>query len=294
MNIEDVKKVCVVGSGLMGMQIALNTARHGYTVAMTDSSPEALTKAESWIKNYLASRIEKGKMTAAQAKEAAGNLSFVPTLRGAAESADVVIEAIVENLPAKRELFAELDAICPPRTILATNSSTIVSSKIADATKRPDKVLNMHYFNPALVMEMVEVVRGPHTSENSAEVIMELARRTGKIPVLLKKEISGFVANRIHAAVVRTACDLLEKGIATCEEIDLIAEKALGYPMGPFRVMDLTGIDTVYLVRVQRFKESGSEEDRPPKPIEEKYKKGEYGRKTGKGWYDYSTAQPGR
>ena len=292
MNIDDVKKICVVGSGLMGTQIALNMARYGYTVALTDSSPEALAKAEAWVNKYLASRVEKGKLTAAKAKEAAANLSFVPILQTAAESTDVVIEAIVENLPAKRDLFAKLDAICPQRTILATNSSTIVSSKIADATTRASKVLNMHYFNPALVMEIVEVVRGPHTSDSSAEVVMELARRTGKIPVLLTKEISGFVANRIHAAVVRTACDLLEKEIATCEEIDLIVEKALGYPMGPFRVMDLTGIDTAYLVRAQRFKESGNEEDRPPKPMEEKYKKGEYGRKMGKGWYDYSKTQP--
>ncbi len=287
MHIDDVKKVCVVGAGAMGSQIALNTALYGYRVTLTDISREVLQKAEQWAAEYLAGRVAKGKMTAEKEVEARENLLFVPDLREAAADADVVIEAVVEKLDVKRQLFAELDAICPPRTILATNSSTIVSSKIADATKRPDRVVNMHYFNPALVMELVEVVQGPHTSEETAQVIMELSRRTGKIPILLKKEISGFVANRILGAVIREACFLLEQGIATHEEIDLAVEKALRYPMGPFRLMDLTGIDVSYLVRAQRFAESGLEEDRPPKPIEEKYKAGEWGKKTGKGFYDY-------
>lgn len=288
MTIDDVKKVCVVGAGTMGSQIALNTALYGYQVTLTDISDEVLKKAQTWADEYLQSRVAKGKMTPDKAAEAKQNLQFAPELKSAAADADVVIEAVVEKLDVKRQVFAELDNICPPYTILATNSSTIVSSKIADATRRPDKVLNMHYFNPALVMELVEVVQGPHTSEESAQVIMELARRTGKIPILLKKEISGFVANRILAAVIREACSLLEKGIATHEEIDLAVEKGLRYPMGPFRLMDLTGIDVSYLVRVQRYAETGLEEDKPPKIIEEKYKKGEWGRKTGKGFYDYS------
>ncbi|KKM10089.1 3-hydroxyacyl-CoA dehydrogenase [Clostridiales bacterium PH28_bin88] len=291
MHIDDVKKVCVVGAGAMGSQIALNTALYGYQVNLTDVSGEVLKKAQAWAQEYLEGRVARGKMTADKAAEAKKNLQFLPDLKSAAADADVVIEAVVEKLDIKRQLFAELDTICPPHTILATNSSTIVSSKIADATRRPDKVLNMHYFNPALVMELVEVVQGPHTSDETAEVIMELSRRTGKIPIHLKKEISGFVANRILGAVVREACSLLEKGIATHEEIDLAVEKALRYPMGPFRLMDLTGIDVSYLVRVQRFQETGQEEDRPPKVIEEKYKKGELGRKTGKGFYDYTQAQ---
>ncbi|MEW6661776.1 MAG: 3-hydroxyacyl-CoA dehydrogenase family protein [Bacillota bacterium] len=288
MDIDEVKKVCVVGAGAMGSQIALNTALYGYQVSLTDTSPEVLQKARDWAAEYLESRVAKGKITAEKAAEAKAALVFAKDLQTAAKDADVVIEAVVEKLDIKRQLFAELDNICPAHTILATNSSTIVSSKIADATKRPDKVLNMHYFNPALVMELVEVVQGPHTSEESAQLIMELSRRTGKIPILLKKEISGFVANRILGAVIREACSLLEKGIATHEEIDLAVEKALRYPLGPFRLMDMTGIDVSYLVREQRFNETGLEEDRPPRVIEEKYKKGEWGKKTGKGFYDYA------
>ncbi len=288
MKIGDVKKVCVVGAGAMGSQIALNTALYGYQVALTDASGEALQKAQGWAREYLDSRVAKGKMTADQAAEGTRNLRLFPELKSAAADADVVIEAVVEKLEIKRQVFAELDRVCPPHTILATNSSTIVSSKIADVTRRPEKVLNMHYFNPALVMELVEVVQGPHTSGETVEVIMELSRRTGKIPIHLKKEISGFVANRILGAIIREACSLLEQGIATHEEIDLAVEKALRHPMGPFRLMDLTGIDVSYLVRAQRFQETGLEEDRPPKAIEEKYKKGELGRKTGKGFYDYT------
>lgn len=288
MQIDEVKKICVVGAGAMGSQIALHTALYGYQVALTDISPEAMQKAREWAAEYLTSRVQKGKMAEEKANEAKAALVFAADLETAAKDADVVIEAAVEKLDVKRQLFALLDNFCPAHTILATNSSTIVSSKIADATKRPDKVLNMHYFNPALVMELVEVVQGPHTSEETAHLIMELSRRTGKIPILLKKEISGFVANRILGAVVKEACSLLEQGIATHEEIDLAVEKALRYPMGPFRLMDLTGIDVSYLVRAQRFSETGLEEDRPPRAIEEKYKKGEWGRKTGKGFYDYA------
>ncbi|MBS3975686.1 MAG: 3-hydroxyacyl-CoA dehydrogenase family protein [Syntrophomonadaceae bacterium] len=288
MRIEDVKKVCIVGAGTMGSQIALHTALYGYQVALTDTAPEVLQKARDWAAEYLASRVAKGKMTGEKAEEAKAAIVFAADLETAARDADVVIEAVVEKLDVKRQLFAALDSICPARTILASNSSTIVSSKIADATNRPAKVLNMHYFNPALVMELVEVVQGPHTSEESAQLIMELSRRTGKIPILLKKEISGFVANRILGAVVREACSLLEQGIANHEEIDLAVEKALRYPLGPFRLMDLNGIDVSYLVRAQRFSETGLEEDRPPRVIEEKYKKGEWGKKTGKGFYDYT------
>ncbi|MFZ5827793.1 MAG: 3-hydroxyacyl-CoA dehydrogenase family protein [Bacillota bacterium] len=293
MQIDDVKQVAVIGAGAMGRQIALNCALHGYPTTLTDAVPAVLESAARWKTEYLEGRVAKGRITRDEADAAAARLQIFPTLQEAAGGADLVIEAVIERLDVKRELFAELDRLTPPHAILATNSSTIVSSKVADATTRPAKVANFHYFNPALVMQLVEVVEGPHTSSETAEILMEFARRTGKIPIWIKKEISGFVANRLLGAVVREACFLLENGVATHEEIDLAAEKALGYPMGPFRLMDLTGIDVAYLVRKQRFEESGSEQDRPPRSIEEKYLRGEYGRKTGKGWYDY-TAEGGK
>lgn len=287
MHIDELKRVCVVGAGTMGRQIALHTAIHGYPTVLTDMAPAVLENARAWKEEYLAGRVAKGRLTREQAEAAALRLRLLPSLEEAVTAADLVIEAVVEKLDVKRELFAALDRLAPAHAILATNSSTIVSSKIADATQRPSQVANLHYFNPALVMQLVEVVQGPHTSEETADTLVEFARRSGKIPIRLRKEISGFVANRLLHALSREACNLLESGVATVEEIDLAAEKALGHPMGPFRLMDNNGIDVAYFVRRQRFEETGREEDRPPRVIEEKYRKGELGRKTGKGFYDY-------
>jgi 3-hydroxybutyryl-CoA dehydrogenase len=163
----------------------------------------------------------------------------------------------------------------------------MVSSKFADITANPARLLNMHYFNPALVMQLVEVVCGPHTSPETIETAMAFAKATGKAPIQINQEIAGFVANRINAAVTREACALLEKGIASVEDIDTACEKGLGYPMGPFKLMDMTGIDVNYYVRSDRYAESGDENDKPSPVVIEKFKKGEYGRKTGKGWYTY-------
>lgn len=287
LKIDEIKRVCVVGAGTMGRQIALHNAIQGYETVLTDASAAALESAEAWKQEYLAGRVAKGRLTQDQADAAARRLLIIPSLKESASDADLVIEAVVEKLDVKRELFTALDRIAPPRAILATNSSTIVSSKIADVTHRPAQVANLHYFNPALVMQLVEVVQGPHTSDETAETLVEFVRRTGKVPIRLRKEISGFVANRLFHALSREACYLLENGIATHEEIDLAAEKALGHPMGPFRLMDNNGLDVAYLVRKQRFEETGREEDRPPRVIEEKYLKGELGRKTGKGFYEY-------
>jgi 3-hydroxybutyryl-CoA dehydrogenase len=162
-----------------------------------------------------------------------------------------------------------------------------VSSRIADATNRPDRVCNMHFFNPALVMKCVEVVRNPKTSDATVETTVELTRRIGKAPVVLNKEIPGFVANRILNAVRDEAISLYENGIASVEDIDTACKSALGYPMGPFELMDLTGIDIGYYVKMARYEESGDPKDKPSKSVVEKVEKGELGRKTGKGWYEY-------
>ena len=214
-------------------------------------------------------------------------MSFTTDLEGPASEADFVIEAAVEKLDVKRELFAQLDEVAPEHAILATNSSTIVSSHIADATGRPDRVCNMHFFNPALIMQCVEVVRGPGTSDATVETTAELARRIGKSPVLLEKEVPGFVANRILGALRDEAISLYENGVASFEDIDTACKTALGHPMGPFELMDLTGIDVGYYVKMARYEESGDPEDKPSETVTEKFEKGELGRKSGKGWYEY-------
>ena len=291
MPVHGIKNVCVVGAGNMGHQIALCFAIAGYRVKCTDINPEVLKKAEEFADRYLPERVAKGKMSEEVARQARANLSFTLDLKEAAADADVVVEAIIEKLEAKRELFARLDEICPPHTILATNSSFIVSSKIATATRRPEKVCNMHFFNPALVMKLVEVVKGPHTAQETAQIIFDLARDIGKVPVLLQKEIYGFLVNRIVSAITHEALYLYDMGIASHEDIDRAVELALGHPMGPFRLMDLTGIDLSYYIAMERYRETGDPAHKPSPVIVEKFVKKEWGRKTGKGFYDYSDAK---
>jgi 3-hydroxybutyryl-CoA dehydrogenase len=287
MTVQGIDKICVVGAGLMGYQIALVSALAGYTATCTDIVPESLIKAEEFVDSYLPGRVEKGKLTADEAKAARARISFTNNLEQAAGDADFVIEAIVEKLQPKRTLFQKLDSICPKHTTLATNSSFIVSSKIVDVTKRPDKVVNMHFFNPALVMKLVEVVKGPHVSDDTAALTMSLCESLGKTPVLLKKEIRGFLVNRILAVMLRESEFLYDAGVASYQDIDTAVVNALGHPMGPFRLMDLTGIDLEYYAAIELFQETGDIRHRPSPILVEKFSKGEFGRKVGKGFYEY-------
>jgi len=188
---------------------------------------------------------------------------FHQDLKQAAKDADFVIEAVLEIIDVKRKLFAQLDEVAPPHAILATNSSYIVSSLIADATKRPSKVVNMHFFNPALVMKLVEVVKGPHVSDETAKVTYDLSEKLEKIPVLLQKEVEGFLLNRIFRVIGREAQWMLEMGVASFEDIDKACVYGAGHPMGPFRLMDLTGIDLNYIMSMERFRKTGDRADLP-------------------------------
>ncbi|MFS0575435.1 3-hydroxyacyl-CoA dehydrogenase family protein [Sporosarcina sp. 179-K 3D1 HS] len=287
MKNNEIKKVAVVGSGVMGSQIAMVCALAGYPVTLQDIERDSLSKAKAFLQEQMDKRIAKGRYTVEEVDNAFTRLSFTEHVEDLS-NADLVIEAIVEKLDAKRELFAKLDKIVAPHTILATNSSTIVSSKIADAVTHPENVCNIHFFNPVLVMEMVEVVKGPHTSDETAERSMAFVKSIRKTPVLLKKEISGFIANRILGKLMDEALFLYENGYATHEEIDLVCKKALNHPIGPFALMDLTGLDVNYFVRMQRYHESGDEQDKPSRTVIEKVEKGELGKKTGKGFYQYN------
>lgn len=283
----EIAKIAVIGAGNMGHQIALCAALSGFQVKCTDTNSAILDKAIQFVEQYLTERVAKGKLSQEAADQAHNNIAFVPTVAEAVADADLAIEAIIENLAIKRKLFAELDQRCPTHTILATNSSYIVSSKIADATKRPDKVCNMHFFNPALVMKLVEVVQGPHVSTETIDAVMNAAKRMGKTPVLLHKEIYGFLVNRFLQATRQEALKLLDMGIASSEDIDTAVMNGLGYPMGPFQLLDLTGVDLAYHVSMERYRESGDPADRPSPTIVEKFTKGEWGKKAGKGFYDY-------
>lgn len=284
----EIKSICVVGAGNMGHQIALSAALAGYTVTCTDINGEILKNANNFVDTYLPERVAKKKLSEDEAKAARNKISFTEDLEQAAKDADLVIEAAIEKLDIKKKLFAQLDKICQPHTILATNSSYIVSSKIADVTTHPEKVCNMHFFNPALVNKLVEVVKGPHTSEETADAVIEVAKKMGKTPVLLQKEIYGFLVNRILTAIKHEAIYLHDMGVASYEDIDTAVVTALGHPMGPFRLMDMTGIDLTYHIGMERYQETGDPKYKPSPIIVEKYLKKEWGRKVSKGFYDYS------
>ena len=286
-GIDEVWDIVVVGAGAMGSQIGMLCALAGFAATVTDIDQRALDRAKDQLRQRMTRDVEKGRRIAEDVDAALGRLTFSTDLTAAASTADFVIEAAVEKLDVKRRLFADLDRTAPPHAILATNSSGIVSSRIADATERPDRVCNLHFFNPALVMTCVEVVRGPGTSGETVDTAVALARRLGKVPVVLNREIPGFIANRILGAVRDEAIFLLESGIATAADIDTACRTALGYPMGPFELMDLTGIDIGYLTKKDRFAASGDPKDQPSKSVSALVARGELGRKAGRGWYDY-------
>lgn len=285
---EGIKKICVIGAGNMGHQISTLCALNGYATTCTDINAEILRKADTFVDQYLAGRVKKEKLTEDQAREARENIRFTHNLEDAVKTADYVIEAAVEVLEIKRKLFAEVDRLAPSHAILATNSSAIVSSRIADATRRPDQVINLHFFNPALVMKLVEVVQGPHVSDETTRVSMDLCSSLGKKPVHVKKEVEGFLLNRIFLKIFKEALWMLEMGVASAEDIDAACVHGAGHPMGPFALMDLTGIDLYHTMCMEKFRETGDAADLPSPQVVERFVDGAYGQKSGRGWYDYT------
>ena len=287
MDASAVRRLCVVGAGTMGHQIAMLGALAGCATTVVDVQADVLERAQASNRTHMARWVERGRITAADAAQAFERLRWTTGLEDGAGNADFVIEAVIERLEDKQAVFRALDRAAPAHAVLATNSSTIRSSLLASVTGRADRVCNMHFFNPPLVMELVEVVMHPETSRETGEAAMALARRMGRTPVLLRKEISGFVVNRILWALVDEAVGLYEAGVASFEDIDVAVKKGLRHPMGPFELMDFNGIDVAYNVRMQRFRETGDPAHRPPQSIVERYERREWGRKTGKGWYSY-------
>ena len=271
----------------MGAQIAQQAALHGIDAVLHDLDEDQLRKARASNQGHIARRVEKGRLSEEKAREALERVRETTDLREAAREADFVIEAVFEDLDVKRSIFHDLDEFAPAHAVLASNSSTIGISKIADATRRPDRCLNMHFFYPVLVMDLVEVVRGPQTSDETMERGMALAREMGRTPVLLKKEIDGFIVNRILHAATQEAYRLLDADVASFEDIDAAVEKGLNWPMGPFRLGDFSGLDVTYNARLHMYRSTGDERYRPSPQLEAKVKAGKLGRKTGEGWYRY-------
>jgi 3-hydroxybutyryl-CoA dehydrogenase len=280
-------RLAVIGGGSMGAQIAQQAALCGVEVSLHDKSSDQLQKARESNRGHLTRRVQKGKLGFLAAETALDGVRATTDLAEALEGADFVIEAVFEDLELKRSVFAELDRAAPRDAVLASNSSTMGISKIADATSRPERCVNMHFFYPVLVMDLVEVVRGPITSDETVERAMSVAREIGRTPVLINKEIDGFIVNRILHAATQEAYRLLDAGVAGFEDIDLAVEKGLNWPMGPFRLGDFSGLDVTYNARLHMYRTTGDERFRPSPQLEAKVKAGKLGRKTGEGWYRY-------
>jgi len=282
-----VTRLAVVGAGNMGAQIAQQAALHGVDVALHDKSEEQLGKSVESNRGHLLRRVEKGKLARAEAEKALARVRTTTDMDEAVRDADLVIEAVFEDLDVKRHVFAELDRLAPAECVLASNSSTMGISKIAGATSRPESCINMHFFHPVLVMDLVEVVRGPETSQRAVERAMSSAREMGRTPVLINKEIDGFIVNRILHAATQEAYRLLDAGVASFEDIDTAVEKGLNWPLGPFRLGDFSGLDVTYNARLHMYRSSGEARFRPSPQLEAKVKAGKLGRKSGEGWYKY-------
>ena len=282
----EIKNVCVLGGGRMGRQIALNAAISGFGTTVYDKISAVCDDVEKWENEYLRGRIEKGRMTAEQVEQVKGRFAVVRDMAEAVKDADLVIEAVVEVYEVKDALFRELDPMIRPDTIVATNSSYMVSSLFAKSISHPERLLNCHYYNPALVMKFVEVCSGPHTAPENAEAVVAFCKACGKMPIWMKKELSGFAANRFASVINAEARWLVQNGYLTVEEVDVACEQGLGHPMGPFRLMDLTGVDLTYDLMKAGIAQTGEKPDCFDM-IEQMVKEGKLGRKTGEGFYKY-------
>ena len=283
---KSIQKICVVGGGLMGRQIALCAAIYGYEATVYDLKPEVVEAVKVWEEDYLAGRIAKGRMTEEQVAGVKSRFNVVGDLVEAVKGVDCVIEAIVEIEEVKRKFFKQLDEVIDEDVIVCTNSSFMVSSMFADCLKNPSRLCNMHFYNPALVMKFVEVVQGPHTSEETARAAYEFCLAIDKKPIWQKKEIPGFAGNYLVAGLTERARYLVQNGYCTPQEVDTALEYGFNHKMGVFRMNDLTGIDLSFDLLKSRYEKTGVKGDMYD-VYEQMVKEGRLGRKSGKGFYDY-------
>lgn len=284
----EIKRCCVIGGGRMGRQIALNAAIHGFPTVVYDVSEAVRKDVADWSEEYLAGRVAKGRLSQDQVDQIKGIFRVESDLVQAVGGVDCVIEAIVEIEDVKRDLFRQLSDILPEETIIATNSSFMVSSTFAKDVKNPARLCNMHFYNPALVLKCVEVVQGAHTSEETATAVYDFALATGKKPIMMKKEFPGFVGSFVYSGLLNNAKHLVQNGYCTVEEVDIAMEYGYGLPMGPFRLNDLTGIDLAFNVMQKKYQETGIKPDMYD-TYEEMVKQGRVGKRVGHGFYDYES-----
>ena len=279
------KKIVVIGGGTMGLDIAQVFAKAGYEVVVRDIKDEIIKASEARLNKGLDKLVAKGKLTEEGKKAITDKISFTVDLAAAAD-ADLVVEAAIENLEIKKSVFAELDSLCKPETILASNTSSISITAIAAATKRADKFIGMHFFNPATVMKLVEVIRGEHTSEETFKAIWELSEAIGKVPVEVN-EAPGFVVNKILIPMINEAIDLLYTGVASVEGIDNAMKLGANHPIGPLALGDLVGLDVCLAIMDTIYNETHDPKYRASLLLRKMVRAGKLGRKTGEGFYKY-------
>ncbi|MBD3206143.1 3-hydroxyacyl-CoA dehydrogenase family protein [Candidatus Bathyarchaeota archaeon] len=283
---SDIKKVCVIGAGYLGTQIGLTCARNGYDVHLYDISREALDISEGKIGEYLEEWVKADDITTESSQRIRDRIYFADNLEETAK-ANIVIEAVVEDLEVKRSVFKELETIFSPETIIATNSSSIRVSKIEKGMDHPERVLNMHFYSYPWRTRIVEIMKGKHTADGVVKKAVEFSRSINVTPLMVQKESTGFIFNRIWRAIKKETLTVVDDKIASHEDVDRAWMSLYGTTAGPFGMMDRVGLDVVRDIELVYYNESGDPKDLPPKILLEKINKGELGVKTGKGFYDY-------
>jgi 3-hydroxybutyryl-CoA dehydrogenase len=284
---DGIERVCVFGAGTLGWQIALQCASHAHTVNLYDLSPVALRNAEQHISNELESWVDAGSISAEAKKSTVRQIRFEQDPKKAISGVDLVIEAVPEKLELKRRVFGELDAMCDTDTVISTNNSSIRVSLIEDATKRRDRVLNTHFYSNPWRSRIVELMKGRMTSDETMTRVGGFMRSIGMLPLVVRKESTGFIFNRVWRAVKRECLHLVDDGVASYEDVDRAWMSYYGTKMGPFGLMDKVGLDVVRDIENVYYGESGDPRDAPPRLLLEKIERGELGMKTGRGFYSY-------